>query len=396
MSSTDSRKAHVVMHFGDGSTIDIWNSFTLKDSFTDPLGSLTFETAPPANQYADYKNRLAKGERVTVLVNGVAQGRFLIQTVERTISKSHGKVIRVICHTELVTPYQGHVNPDLSLKHQTDVSVEEVVLTALGPYGFNAIITDSRAHASAISGRPIGGGKAPPAFATRHARRKQNAAKAQENETAYAFCARIATRLGCVIRCNFEGTILVGEPDYDQPASATVVQTSSTGVPGDRFIDAVTIHDSNDEQFSECTIRGNRPDHGTAGTNRPVARIREDELHPNRPSYRSPVASYKPKFLRDNNARDDDRAKAMGTFELGVRALNAYYVTGEVHGFVAETGAIWTVDTVVRVIIEAEQVDEEMYLLERVLMQDSAGGQKTRLKLVPKGALVLGDPPGKN
>jgi hypothetical protein len=34
-----------------------------------------------------------------------------------------------------------------------------------------------------------------------------------------------------------------------------------------------------------------------------------------------------------------------------------------------------------------------MWILERELMQDRSGGQRTRLKLIPKGALVLGEIP---
>jgi hypothetical protein len=44
-------------------------------------------------------------------------------------------------------------------------------------------------------------------------------------------------------------------------------------------------------------------------------------------------------------------------------------------------------------IVDAEQLDESMWLLERTLHQDSSGGQKTSLKLLPKGALLLGDAP---
>lgn len=69
-------------------------------------------------------------------------------------------------------------------------------------------------------------------------------------------------------------------------------------------------------------------------------------------------------------------------------------MVGEVDGFVSSTGRIWQVDTIARVVVAAYDLDEEMWVLERVLTQDVGQGQKTRLTLIPKGALVLGEEVG--
>jgi prophage tail gpP-like protein len=60
---------------------------------------------------------------------------------------------------------------------------------------------------------------------------------------------------------------------------------------------------------------------------------------------------------------------------------------------VSATGAVWSIDTIARVYCEAFDIDEDMWILQRELMQDRSGGQRTRLKLIPKGALVLGEIP---
>lgn len=384
-------KARVTLQFGDGEKIDTWTSVNLHESFTDPLGSFTLETSPPRNLYADYRKRLAKGELVTLKLNDVNQGSFLIQTADRTVSKQGGCTIKITGHTVLVTPYQGHVNPDLSLKYKSDTSVEEAILAAMFPYGFDSIIIDSAASAEAKAGVQI---------TTRSTRKtklndlKHNQAAAQENETAYAFCARIVTRLGAVLRVSPEGVLLVSVPDYEQSPLYTVAQTfgSSYPVEVDPFIDAVHIHDSNDQQFSECTIRGQRPADGTA-TDRPVSRILDSEIHPNRPCYSSTAANFKPKILRDKSSRDVQRTRSVATLELGARAVDAFWVEGEVDGFVAGSGAIWTVDTMCSVIIDAEELNEDLWIAERTLIQDRQGGQRCRLKLLPKNALVLGELP---
>jgi prophage tail gpP-like protein len=54
---------------------------------------------------------------------------------------------------------------------------------------------------------------------------------------------------------------------------------------------------------------------------------------------------------------------------------------------------VWQVDTVANVVCEAFGINEPMYVLERELSQDRNSGQRTRLKLIPLGALVLGEIP---
>ncbi len=392
MANTEASRGRVELHFADGTRIDTFNSFQLHDSFTDPLGSQTFEIAPPRELYADYRKRLGKGELVAVLVNGIIQGSFLIQTANRHISKSKGCTIRITCNTVLVTPYQGHIDPDFAIATDTDTPIETIIIKAMLPYGFQQVRTDGQAHSQAISGKTLlkkKGGKAtkkPP---------KTAKAQAHENEATYAFITRIITRLGVIMRVDETGVLIVHAPNYTQDPIATLAQSFSQRIQGDvdYFIDDIEIHDSNDGQFSQCTIRGERDSSADTSTQRPVATVTALEVHPFRPTYKSTAAPYKPKVLRDKNSRDLAQARSMAHFEMGTRAVDAYWIQGEVHGFVSATGAIWTVDTVVRVRVEAEDLDENMWVLERTLTQDAQGGQKTRLKLLPLGALVIGDDP---
>jgi hypothetical protein len=386
---TSARHGHVVMHFADGGTIDAWTGLSLRDTFTDPLGELDFEAVPPRGQYPDYRKRLAKGELVTVLINNVNQGSYLVQERESDLSRDGGAVIRVKCHTPLITPYEGDVDPDLSLHQQTDVPVLDAILKALGPYGFNAVVGDSAANVAALSGKPLGGG----APNLNVAALKHQDSVAHEGETAYAYLARIITRLGVALRVDAEGTLLISAPNYTQPISDTLIQAVSSGRAGDYFVGPVTVHDSNAGQFSECVVRGQRADTGDPATARPVARVTEAELHPGRPSYTSFAAAYKPKIFKDKNARDRARALSVAKLELGLRAAQAFWVSGEVDGFLSSSGRIWQTDTLVHTFVELEELDEPMWVLERLLRQDDKGGQRTRLKLLPKGALVLGDVP---
>lgn len=384
----------VEMHFSDGSTIDAWNSLSLRDSYTDPLGELTFETTPPRKFITDYRRRLAKGELVAILVNGVSQGVFMIQSSPRKHGK-HGTTFSPTCHTPLITPYQGSVDPELTHKAPTDVPLTDTILKALGPYGFRNVIADTSGSVFTVSGKTLDG-RAPPVVLTKLTHKESHP---QEGELAYQYVARLITRLGCCLRMAPDGTLLVGKPDYDQPPAYTLIRTLSGGAgPGDYFVGDVDVMDTNDGQYSEVTVRGMSHDDPTqTQTSLPIGRVVEKLLHANRPSYASTAAAYKPKFVKDKGSRDKLRATSTAKLELGLAASKAFYITGVVDGFVSTTGRIWSVDTIAHVIIEQEEIDEDMWIAERVLTLSRGGGdgdgEHTRLKLLPKGALVLGDVP---
>lgn len=383
------QRARVALRFSSGETIDTWHTLTLRQAFTDPLDDLTFDARPPRGQWHDYRRLLSKGEKVELFINDVSQGVYLIVTSERRTSPDGGASISAHLKTPLVTPYEGGVDPDLSLTSSTDVEVTTAILKALKPYGFDRIVAGDRGSVGAKTGKPIAG--LPHRF-TAVSELKHRDAVGHPDETAYAFVARIITRLGLCLRVLADGTLSVEEPDYDQAPLYTVVRTTRPGVAGDYFIDDVTVHETNEGQFSEVTARGQRSiDKGQTSAARPHA-IAAASVLPTRTAYFSTVAPYKPKFFKDKSARDAAAAANVAHFELGMRAKDAFYVEGEVDGWVSQSGAIWQVNTVAHVIHEQELIDESMWLSELTRMQSADGGQRTRLRFIPLGALVLGEP----
>jgi len=385
-------RSRVRMQFADGSAFDEWLSLEMRDSFTDPLGDVRFEAAPSRPNLPEYLNKLRKGELVTVFVNDANQGTFLIQTVTTRISKEGGVIISATCNTVLVTPYQGSVDPKLSFKASADAPIGTIVARALAPYGLDTVIDgDPAANVSALTGRPIGGGRAPINIDAL----KQDQACAQEGESAYQFCARIVTRLGVAMQVNFDGAVLLTVPDHDQDPAYSLVQSNDVTISGDRFFGDIEIADTNDNQFSECRVRGNPSDKsGATQTSLPDATVKASELFPDRPTYRSTAATYKPLILKDKNAHSIERCRSVAKLALGIRAKDAFTVTGAVAGFVSTTGRVWTANTIVDVRLDAIGFHEPMLILERTLIRNRSDGDITRLKLIPKGALVLGEMPG--
>lgn len=389
-------KTSVRLAWPDGGSIDYWTSFELRDTYTDPLGSLRFQYAPPREQTGNVLERLRPGQFVTLFVNDVNQGGYLITTVDTKIGPN-GITHDFQCKTPLCTPYEGSVDPDLQVSTQTDTPIAEVILKALAPYGFDRISTDGAGSVGAVTGRSVNGGRNPfPVDVL-----KQQEAHANEGESAYQFCARLFTRLGVCLRMAPDGQLLLGAPDYDQQPMYALAQDPRAEAPGDYFFGDIDIHWTNDGQFSECKVRGQADDKsGKTSTARPEATVKSSAINATSPPYTSTGAvgasgaAYKPLIKRDKNARDAKRCESVALFELGLRAKEAFHVTGTVDGFVAKTGAIWQVNTTVDVFIDAYGINQKMWVGERVLMQDAQGGQRTRLRLHPLNYIVLGSSPG--
>jgi hypothetical protein len=314
------------------------------------------------------------------------------------VSPDGGCVFAVSGGTPLLTPYEGAAVEDpadytkeLSFhSEKSDVPARDVILRAMRPYGFTELVGDDGAHVDLTSGKK---------------RRKkgrlsidgltQRDAIAHPGETAYGLCARLLTRLGCCLKVRWDGVLYVTRPDYDQEISYTVGQSESETFGGDRFFGDVSIRDTNEGQFSECCVRGQSPENPDATTtSRPVGLVRSGDVNADRPPYRSEIAVYKPKVLKDKSARDLSRANSTAKLVLGMAARSAFVVAGSVDGWVSRTQRIWTVNTLARVVVEKDEIDETMFLLNRTLIQEPSGGQYVRLEFVPKGYVVLGDPPG--
>lgn len=384
-------RATVSLVFEDGSDISAWTKVTIRDDYTDPLGDVQLECQPPRAQILAYQTKLAKGQQVTLKINGVKQGVYLIQSSPRTVSRDGGVTFSPQLHTRLCTPYEGAVDPLISLKSETDTPISTVILSAFAAYGFDRLVSDVSADLMALSGKPISGGMA--ARPIEALKAKELAAN--DNESAYNFAARVFSRLGVALRVDADGVLQASTPDYQQAPSNDLVQDFDGSTAGDRFFGEISIEDSNEGQFSECSVRGLRPDDAAeTATATPTAIFTASEFMPRRPPYTSTTAPHKPLRVKDKLATDATRCASVARLALSLRARKAFSITGTVDGFISAKGAVWTVNTVANVVIGVLGIREPMWILSKQMMQDRQGGQRTQLTLLPLGALVLGDPPG--
>jgi len=92
-------------------------------------------------------------------------------------------------------------------------------------------------------------------------------------------------------------------------------------------------------------------------------------------------------------SRDVERCQTFAELMLGLRAPGGFKIACSVAGFQAASGAMWTPNTVVRVIIKKLDIDEDMWIFSRQFSATRASGQITSLVLLPLNSLILGAVP---
>jgi prophage tail gpP-like protein len=381
----------VELRFGqDGSVISSFLSFRLRETFTDPLGVLDFEVAPPPARLQEYRKRLQKGELVACVVDGKPQASMMIETVTTTLGPGEMVLIRGEAVTPLKNLMESSADDSLSQVLESDSTITDLVTAAVEPYGLSTVIaTDDVGSIRAKTGK---GNKASKVQVDAL---KFSEARVQPNETTYGFLARVLTRLGVMLRLDPSGELLITRPHYDGDVLYTLVVPDQAGKapPGVRFFGTVTERDTNSQQPSLCEVRGNAVDKpGRTQGSRPAGSVATEDINSKRPPFRATEAlSYKPTFLRDASCRDAERAESMAKLHMGLRASQAYTITGRVPGLVSTDGVPWTIDTLANVYIGPLGVNEKMWISERTFHVSKSGGQHTDLTLIPPGNLVLGN-----
>jgi len=381
-------RSTVSLNFGDGTQFSAFTSWSLRETFSDPLGWMEFDVDPPTAKVAEYRENLRKGRLVGCQVDGRPQAAMMIQSTTWKVDAEGGTHGTISAVTPLKQLYEASVSPKVSKSLAADAPILDLVNEVTALFGLGAAVAD----ADVASIRAKSGTN--PGFAPIDVDAlKFTEAKAQDNETAYAFLARITTRLGVMIRMHpVDGTIYLTAPHYDGSPLYTVVQArGGSGPKGDAFF-RVTETDTNEGQFSACTAAGARVDSvGAVRAGRPFGLTASSELGARAPYQSDPALAYKPKFVRDTSCRDAARAKRVSKLVLGLAAEKAYEVRGTVQGLVSRDGVPWTVDTLGKVYVEALGIDEVMWLSERTMTYSASGGQTTELAFLPKGAFSLGD-----
>lgn len=385
--------SQVRLNFADGGAIAAWTTVTHRETFSDAIGSLDFTAEPPEANIAEYAEKLQKGELCAFIVDGKPQASMMIETVDTEISPEGAVVFDVHAVTPLKNIFQAEIDPRFFRKLQADTPLLDLVAEVLEPFGIGEVIVED--DVAVIRSKT---GKNPKATPTAKTKIKKGEIQGNSNETVLGFLARILTRLGRMLRMDaVVGSCYITAPHYDgDPLYGCKVARSGMGPNGlDRFFGSVTIHDSNDQQFSFCDVTGNRSQQsGETFSGPPRSRVTSADINARRPPYRAAGAlSHKPAFRHSKSCKDAEEARSHGKMVLGLAAEHAFYVKGTVDGLVSKNGTPWTVDTLGRVYIEPIAFDETMWLAERTMHANAKDEQFTELVWIPPGNFVIGEAP---
>lgn len=421
------KRTQVSMHFGDDiEPLLAWESFKIREKFTDALGNYSFTVRPTRKNIKKYDQLLSKGERVFIKINGHPQAKPIIVTKETSIDRK-GVIFKITCKSALFPLTEGSVDPNIHRKYKQVTSIEEAVKLVASQYGFSGkIVTD----VDKVLRIQAGG--------TRRAKHNKKAVlstfkhkevQAQFGESAYSYLKKLFDKHGVVLTVDTNGDLMVTQPDYDQEPDYTLVQKGGgIGYPvtGNRMLDGISISDTLDGQFSEIIVTGQAQDKkGQKRTNAPIARVRvaNAEVQDGVPfkdvpttdypegvySYRSTAAPYKPLFVKNKEVKSKDKAEAMAGLYMGRQSHNAFQLTCSVPGLVSVEGPLWTVNTVVNVNIDAlpplgiapgegswvinpGSFSEKMWILSREFSCSVGSGYMTNLVLIPLNSLILTTP----
>lgn len=378
--------------------------FSLEDDFCNPLGAYRFSLTPVRKDFARVYALVDRGELISVKVNGSPLCTPIITTRDAEVGKG-GATIQIEAKSVLCTPYEGSSDPEVSKKWKEDVSVDKVVTDILDQYGFDELVTDSTAHVAAMTAGP----KLKTSKKALHAKDLTlRELQGQDTETAYQILSRVFLRLGCAVHANWQGSVLICQPDYDQESAYGLVQDSDFSHAGDRILEepALRWHESNDGLYSEVVVRGQLPDDpspmnaglpisriGPSNEGRPASapygKVPLTPLKYTQHGYKSSVARYKPRFVCDKDARDAEACQHAARTIIAARTKDAFVLECAVEGMVSKTGRIWAPNTIADVYVEAIGLQERMWLLGRTI-SGTQEGQMTKLKLIPRGALTIG------
>jgi len=433
-----------MFHGAEDKPFDRWTTFTIRDAFDDPLGSFDFETRPGENEFERYYETLQKGDMVLIKVNGHIQQLGLIQTKTTTFSRDGGGVIRLQGNWPISILYDSCVDPNFTIDTITDTRAVGLVQRIANEYGLFVTAEDRwDSTVNVMTGKALGGDVQD---LVKVEELKVGQANPHQNEKAYTYLARLITRLGAVLRQQYDGYLILSRPHYKQPVAYNVaLPPSGNDADTDLFMDNLTITDSNNEQYGTIIVRGESSDKkgqkrtsepevamcvegkvvmqpvvdkayekAAPGVPPPQVEVLDDEFNtfignPHHQLYQAGNVQltyyygeipgvfapfrFKPLYIKDKSARDVQQAKNLAMLMFGLRAPRAFNITGTVPGFVSASGRVWTIDTICNVQIPQIGLNEDMWVLERTLKLDRNGGQTTDLKLLPKGWFMIGEAP---
>lgn len=421
-----------------GERLDTWTSYRVDSDILQPADGfeLTVEVGARADQlsqdrFARYREACSPGSLVELYVGddvtGQRRDRYLqltgrIDDLEVTNSRTRGTVLHVTGRDSAA--YLVDSSVPVGLVREEGTSFVDLVQASVQPWGIE-VITDATASRDILTGRhlttsqdrlrieearaqgvPVAGfsralrrraereGRpVDEALGTtasdRTRRRTSNGLLASDvrrvsireaapraGETVWEFLSRHAERLGLMLWMDPRGRLIVGAPRYDQEPLYRFVRRWRN-----RSDDPNTIIDGGrritwGDRFSEVVVYGR-----TRGQDVSRSQIRASVTDSAIPFQRRLV-------VHDNSIRTVEEAERRAQREVAKRLANVDTLDYELpdHGL---GRYLYAIDTIASVDDEPTGASGAWYVTRRTFSRSRTEGTRTRVRLVPRGAIQL-------
>jgi hypothetical protein len=287
------------------------------------------------------------------------------------------------------------VDPSFQIKKGQDIGA--FLLELLKPWGIKTVLGDFNLTRNVMTGRKPFTKGAPKNFKTA----RLDDWKAQDNQGVFEYLNSVLARHGftlqpagtrdsvCVDAPNYEqqplyslsrpGNILTGSARRNYAGVPTVTLARGRGggsEPGKQSGSAWREYPTFDKK-GPSRIGNVREAQLAITSDDGIVVVREKRFDPKARDttvfgFDFPV--YKPLFYRDRDSRNQEQIDYSVRRMIAEKLRDTLVYTCTVRGHVEpKSGAVWTVDTMVNVHDEVEDVDEPLWIAERTLMNDGSG-----------------------
>ena len=402
----DDRRPEFTIELEGVGTFNNVESWRINSSFLTPTDSwevVVFDPKDPGRLRRTFR----PWRPVKLYIDGNLQ---IIGRIYYTVGTGDGeKALRVSGRDYISDLMDPGIDPAVRVKKNE--SLAQAILTAFEPWHVDSVIGNFDSMRNATTGKnPFTGTPARDFLAL-----KVEDFKPGDGDGPFEWANKLAARHGASIQPSIaRNEICLCEPEYQQgplyqlsrpgnikSATAprdwtdvpTVTIAKGRSVASGSSASGLSVTMPSFSEGSPSELYRNSEIQATlTGPNNGVAVIEEvyDPKNKVHTLYDSPAPCYRPMFYSDKQSKSREQLERGLRRMLSERLRKTLIYRCQLRGVYEEiSGAIFGVDTVATVKDEIEDVEENLWIIERTLSQQSNGVPMTELELIRPGSLVL-------
>ena len=367
-----------IITLGDGTKLGHWKEYTIDSDFLIPTDGWSF-TFGTEVEWQKVKHLVRPDGEMTITIDGQVQLTGWIDKV-RAECGDNGVNVTVEGRDVLRQLVKANVHPATRIKDRTLAGLVENVIGQIYQDNAPTLVYDNDANRQVITGAK---GRYKSKRAKRHTK-EIDFCQARPNESAFEFCARNLRRFGLWLWAGADGSVIIGAPDYDQPASYkiqrkhgdTIVQVESATWDWDRT-----------NVPSHVFVRGR-----SASKDWFVQKSKAEVIDPIFRNGPGAPDVFCPMKISHDEATTDEQCAAYAWQELAKLKQDERVYTCTLKGHRdPRTGLLYATDTIAHIEDEPLGISEDMWVIRRTFKKSATGGTTTDLKCIPKGVVFFAD-----